>query len=175
MSGPVGFVSNASAASVRSWVIAFVMVLSGLLSVSATELYLRSLNPRMHWNQAPAGRVEILPHVGSVAQTSVEVVRPLMIRTYQHADRRLPSHFQTSATMAADVAVSSDILVVAAHDDDGSLADINGRNVARLGNIRRDPDQNPVLVKKYIDIRFKNVLAAKEFAWHAVTRPTASD
>src|SRR3954462_4802108 len=67
-----------------------------------TEAYenVRSDNPRMHWNQATAGRGEVLPHVGCVAQASVEVVRPLMIRTYQHADRRLPSLFQTCATMA---------------------------------------------------------------------------
>jgi hypothetical protein len=77
--------------------------------------------------------------------------------------------------MTTDVTISPDILVIVPNDNNGRFADINGRNITRLRDISRDANQYPVLVKKDLNVRFKDVLATEKLTGHAVPRLTAPD
>src|SRR3546814_5431016 len=76
--------------------------------------------------------------------------------------------------MATDVSVDSNVFVVIACDDDGRLADVHHRYIARLGHIGRNADQNPVFEEKDVEVRFPNVPATEKLAGHTVARLTAS-
>ncbi|MNG01265.1 hypothetical protein D3C84_842350 [compost metagenome] len=70
--------------------------------------------------------------------------------------------------MAANVAKRLHLLVVVTHEDDRGLADVYGRNIPRLRDVRRHADQNPVPGEKDIDVAVENVLTPEQRAMHAM-------
>jgi hypothetical protein len=103
-------------------------------------------------------------------EAAIQVVSPLVIGANQHADRRFARLFETSAAVAADVAVGANLLIVIAQYHDRGLADIGGKNIAGLGNVSGHCNQYPVFGEEYIDVGFEYILPTENFAWKTTTK-----
>ncbi len=121
-------------------------------------------HPYRHRQEAATAGVEVLAHVRGMLQLAVEVVGPLVIGADQHAYGGLARLPEPRAPVPADVAKGPDVLVVVAHQDDGGLADVEGGDIARLGDVRGHADHDPVPVVEDLEVRGEDVLPAIQLA-----------
>jgi hypothetical protein len=117
----------------------------------------------MHRFEAELLHVKVRAHFGArIQQATVELIRPLVIRAHELGDLAFLLGTQPRATVAADVMECVDRTVRGSHHQNRILADLKGQEVAFGRHFTGHARDQPLFLKDFLHVDFKQPLIAVE-------------
>jgi hypothetical protein len=83
---------------------------------------------------------------------ATEVIGPLVVRADQPANRSLGFVDQTGTAMTANVQERANFAIIVAQQQDRGRAHVDHAHIARFGNFRTGPHDNPVPMEEDVEI-----------------------
>ncbi len=108
--------------------------------------------------QAEVGLVEVLAHLTGKDQRTIEIIGPLVIGTDELGGGAFVLGANAVAAVAAGVVESADDLILAAHDHDRIIADLNGEVVAGARDLAVVAHEQPVAIPDRLHVELEVIL-----------------